>query len=285
MRPFSPSVPCGLPALRGRHQGFTLIELLVVIAIIAILAAILFPVFAQVRASARKTACLSNTRQLGSALSMYAQDNDETYPTLVLVGSAPSNLAYDISTALHSYINNEEVFFCPDRTAKDCNSLGFTEVGFRSDRCLGYGYNFGVNVYAGGGLVQALSQTGSVYVAPGQSLAALVAPADTFAFGDTYDYPFYTVVWNAILSNFAGSRNSDLRHRGQFNMLYADGHAKSLPWQGGVYSDGTTVAFPKHAEDYGKWCANPDGPAYPGASRTCLAYLQAQANLTTFWPN
>jgi len=62
------------------RKGFTLIELLVVIAIIAILAAILFPVFARAREQARKTACLSNLKQIGLALQMYAQDYDETYP-------------------------------------------------------------------------------------------------------------------------------------------------------------------------------------------------------------
>jgi prepilin-type N-terminal cleavage/methylation domain-containing protein len=61
------------------QRGFTLIELLVVIAIIAILAAILFPVFAQARESARKTQCLSNTRQIGTAVTMYVQDYDEVF--------------------------------------------------------------------------------------------------------------------------------------------------------------------------------------------------------------
>src|SRR6266542_2865473 len=65
---------------RRKRHGFTLIELLVVIAIIAILAAILFPVFAQARAKARQATCLSNLKQLGTAFMMYAQDYDETYP-------------------------------------------------------------------------------------------------------------------------------------------------------------------------------------------------------------
>ena len=65
---------------RPRAGGFTLIELLIVIAIIAILAAILFPVFAQAREKARQTSCVSNLRQLGMAMMMYVQDNDDTYP-------------------------------------------------------------------------------------------------------------------------------------------------------------------------------------------------------------
>src|SRR5947199_7262559 len=71
--------------------AFTLIELLVVIAIIAILAAILFPVFARARESARRAACLSNLKQLGISFQMYAQDYDETFPsglTLAMPGPA-----------------------------------------------------------------------------------------------------------------------------------------------------------------------------------------------------
>ena len=66
--------------MRARDRGFTLIELLVVIAIIAILAAILFPVFAQARDKARAAACLSNMKQVALALAMYTSDNDETLP-------------------------------------------------------------------------------------------------------------------------------------------------------------------------------------------------------------
>jgi prepilin-type N-terminal cleavage/methylation domain-containing protein len=85
---------------RRTRSGFTLIELLVVIAIIAILAAILFPVFARARESARRATCLSNLKQLGTAFQMYAQDFDETYPSgLVLAVPGPAAGSYAVMYA------------------------------------------------------------------------------------------------------------------------------------------------------------------------------------------
>jgi prepilin-type N-terminal cleavage/methylation domain-containing protein len=84
-----------------KRNGFTLIELLVVIAIIAILAAILFPVFAQARAKARQTQCLNNMRQIGMAVQMYLNDNDEGYLfTMAIINGIPSTVNY---WAVHNY--------------------------------------------------------------------------------------------------------------------------------------------------------------------------------------
>src|SRR5579859_210263 len=97
------------------RRAFTLIELLVVIAIIAILAAILFPVFAQAREQARRTACLSNTKQAGLAFMMYVQDYDETTPCLTQQWQGgPTWVIIDFWNLFQPYIKNTQVFLCPD---------------------------------------------------------------------------------------------------------------------------------------------------------------------------
>jgi prepilin-type N-terminal cleavage/methylation domain-containing protein/prepilin-type processing-associated H-X9-DG protein len=108
-----------------KRRGFTLIELLVVIAIIAILAAILFPVFAQAREKARQATCMSNLKQLGPAFSMYLQDYDGSLPTLVNPRTeqwscnAPHSAWFEYGgwpVVVHPYVKNGGVYVCPSAT-------------------------------------------------------------------------------------------------------------------------------------------------------------------------
>jgi prepilin-type N-terminal cleavage/methylation domain-containing protein/prepilin-type processing-associated H-X9-DG protein len=95
-----------------RNRGFTLIELLVVIAIIAILAAILFPVFAQAREKARQTTCVSNLKQIGTGMMMYVQDYDGSYPLFDFNSCRPGYDAIWTNEVL-PYTKNDKIFLCP----------------------------------------------------------------------------------------------------------------------------------------------------------------------------
>src|SRR5579862_7266477 len=109
-----------------KARAFTLIELLVVIAIIAILAAILFPVFARAREAARKTACLSNMKQLGLASQMYKQDYDETYPdSRDTWFDGPPPLSWYQEPGIPTYFGAEHICRYSERIyANDGNTLG-----------------------------------------------------------------------------------------------------------------------------------------------------------------
>jgi prepilin-type N-terminal cleavage/methylation domain-containing protein len=99
----------------GRRFGFTLIELLVVIAIIAILAAFLFPVFAQARDKARSTSCLSNLKQIGTGLLLYLQDYDETYPLnrFDMYGGDCKHEGWTWKESINPYVKSIAVWICP----------------------------------------------------------------------------------------------------------------------------------------------------------------------------
>lgn len=109
------------------RRGFTLIELLVVIAIIAILAAILFPVFAQAREKARQTQCLNNLKNLATATLMYVQDYDETLP-MAVYAPAQGNCAYTLISAIDPYVKNKDIYRCPSEREALHLDNGFRNV-------------------------------------------------------------------------------------------------------------------------------------------------------------
>ena len=144
-------------SIRRRHSAFTLIELLVVIAIIAILAAILFPVFAQAREQARKTSCLSNTKQLALGCLMYSQDYDEemimgwngTAPGILRDNGSVYRNWFPWTAAIQPYIKSIQVLLCPDNPWNTfINGANFTA---RSEIYSPYGFNYGyLGNFAGG---------------------------------------------------------------------------------------------------------------------------------------
>ena len=104
----------------GAPRGFTLIELLVVIAIIAILAAILFPVFQKVRENARRTACLSNMNQIEKGIMQYENDSDNiTVPSQSNLSGPPANSTASWPTLIYPYVKSQGVFVCPDGSASE----------------------------------------------------------------------------------------------------------------------------------------------------------------------
>jgi len=189
-----------------RPRGFTLIELLVVIAIIAILAAILFPVFAQARKAARKTTCLNNVKQIGTGVMMYVQDYDESYPPAQWHMEMPSwaSPTYQrVQLLVQPYIKNVNVGICPEDAAV------YTWAG----QNMSYGY------HGPSGWSQNTDPTSMAYSTAteivGRSMAAIDQPASTWTLIDLWPYTHIVQCCTAPNPNNYAT-----------NVLYADGHAR-----------------------------------------------------------
>lgn len=189
-----------------RSQGFTLIELLVVIAIIAILAAILFPVFAKAREKARQSSCLSNIKQLALAGLMYTQDYDERtqrWHGYWDTGQVPSVTDPFWYTLLVPYIKNSQIFLCP--------SAG--------DKALDPAYS-PANTYL---CTYAVSNGW-----PLTALAAFVSPAETVMLCETQNSNYYRYRLNPN-SDAAIDAAAIKMHNDGSNFAMVDGHAKWYP--------------------------------------------------------
>ncbi len=202
-----------------RRIGFTLIELLVVIAIIAILAAILFPVFAQARESARQTTCLSNNKQVGLCVAMYIQDYDQTFPaqskdgvlTVAAGAKTPVQNYYD---ELQPYCKNQNIWYCPSDQPNTGEKLGLQPPAM--------GYHMNGNLITAGGLAEA------AVAAPSNCLLMRESGAG-FVYKEAYLRPYS----KGCDDTFQGSNNTVWYsggkagpHKNGYNMLVADTHAK-----------------------------------------------------------
>lgn len=183
-----------------KRRGFTLIELLVVVGILAVLAAVLFPVFQKVRENARRAACGSNLRQIGLAMQQYVQDNDHRY--------LPADIGFPQPYPLLAYVGDSRVFLCPD--ISEAQKQGMGQTGGIS---LGYGYDYPRLV--------TLSATGSSWDPVSDS--EIAHPAALWLYQDSTQ-----LFWHKLPAPCGHPVIGSTQHSGGGNYLFADGHVQWL---------------------------------------------------------
>ncbi|RYZ79910.1 MAG: DUF1559 domain-containing protein [Proteobacteria bacterium] len=204
-----------------KRKGFTLIELLVVIAIIAILAAILFPVFGRARENARRSSCQSNLKQLGLGLAQYTQDYDEKTPIACADNSGCTDSWYHQTK---TYIKSDQVTYC----SSDTSNLSTITHGTETFASPSYNYNSGLNCSypfvssnpsrLGGISLSAINQpVGVIVLYEAESARAGSLPARDLG-GSNIEY--------AINNNQYNYPKSLNRHLDGSNWLFSDGHVK-----------------------------------------------------------
>jgi prepilin-type N-terminal cleavage/methylation domain-containing protein/prepilin-type processing-associated H-X9-DG protein len=222
-----------------RHKtGFTLIELMIVIAIIAILAAILFPVFNQARKKSLQASCISNLRQLTTAMKMYATDNDDQFP-YALYDDLARNAWHDV--IYQGYVNNDQIYNCPANSLRMGRLTGVNVTQSRFIRAYegyaGIGESYGLNAMEPNATLNPPITTGGP---AGMRQGAIEDASGTILMCDagynTYNTSPYVIYTGA--ASAGDYRLSTLyweidvnRHgiQKQLNAGYVDGHAKAVP--------------------------------------------------------
>lgn len=215
-----------------RAVGFTLIELLVVIAIIAILAAILFPVFAKAREKARQTACASNLKQIMLGVAQYSQDYDE-----VLVGVQYVDQAW--GDVIQPYLKSRDLLNCPSSNYRMGVNTTVTPNRFwrRNDSGVPSNtwYSYGIN---GWGDSTAPTTTGPA----GLPLAAINRPSDVIMVTEGDGATPYNINAGAFTSGNVQGQIAWNRHSDGLNFAYVDGHVKWSKFDATVRDGGQTTA-------------------------------------------
>jgi prepilin-type N-terminal cleavage/methylation domain-containing protein/prepilin-type processing-associated H-X9-DG protein len=242
--------------MRRTSKGFTLIELLVVIAIIAILAAILFPVFGNARRNAMRASCLANVKQLTLAMKMYAADNDNTFCPVCAdwdrtTAGANVNMRADNVSAwyttfpinadgthgfckcwadlIYGYVKSYKIFICPSRPKEGTVGWPFLGGTLYADKPLGYGSNFDMS-----------QETDPTYpaTAPGDDVLGNPSKFNTSNYSeDQIPNPAQKILIGetvganqVVYSGYLGATNAmaDATHNGTINWGFCDGHVKNL---------------------------------------------------------